>query len=137
MTNPLKTYLGVSPGGVHVGSSGFTNYMDNKPNPMAVFKDHPTAIIVDGDDNWYADKEKRPATVVRDAGIEPLAWFHSGISGITKSGAVLTPKDFAKLEAYYLREFKKPLGDCVKVYRYDYKTDPRNLNNNLSPTEGM
>jgi len=135
MSNPLKTYLGISNGSdVHTGSSGFTNYFNNKPNPMAVFKDHPTAIIVDGNDDWSAPKNTRPASVVQDAGIEPLAWFHSGISGITKSGAVLTPKDFTKLEAYYLREFGKPLGDVLTVYRYDPTTDPRNLNNNLPCT---
>jgi hypothetical protein len=133
MSNPLKTYLGTG-SQTHTGSSGFTNYFGNKPNPMAVFRDFPAAIIVDGNDDWSAKKEMRPASVVQDAGIQPLAWFHSGISGITKSGVVLTPKSFAKLEAYYLREFKTPLGDLLTVYRYDPETDPRNLNNNLPCT---
>lgn len=121
--NKLKTYLGADCD-PHTGSSGFTNYSNNKPNPMAVFKDFPAAIIVDGSDDWSAERHHRPQRAVQDAGIEPLAWFHSGISGVSKSGVVLTPADYAKLEEFYLREFKKPLTEFLFVYRYDPETDP-------------
>jgi hypothetical protein len=133
MSSLLKTYLGT---GVetHTSSYGHVNHFGNKPDPLKVFRDHPTAVIVNGSDDWNAPRERQVASLYEKAGLNPIAYFHSGISGVCKSGLVLTPGDYKKLCAYYLREFKKPLGDVLTVYRYDPKTDPRNLNNNLPCT---
>lgn len=118
MSTPLKTYLGTG-SDKHTGTSGFTNYFNNKPNPTAVFADFPDAVIVDGSDDWCAALEARPAMVVDKAGIVPLAWFHSGISGITKSGVVLTEAQFAQLDAYYRATFEQEVNDLNTVYRRD------------------
>jgi hypothetical protein len=115
MTNPLKTFMGNKPD-CHTGSSGFTNFFNNSPNPEAVWKVHPEAVIVDGDDDWSAPLERFPMKLVEKAELQPLAWFHSGISGITKSGVVLTRADFAKLSTYFLNTFGKGIAEVLTIY---------------------
>lgn len=115
MTDQLQTFMGSSPDR-HTGSSGFTNYFNNKPNPAAVWAVFPDAVIVDGDDDWSAPKESRPMALVEKAGLKPLAWFHSGISGITKSGLVLTREDFTKLSEYYVNTFGKGIAEFLTIY---------------------
>lgn len=120
MTDPLKTYRGVNCE-TDVGTSGFTNYFNNSPNPLAVFRDFPEAIIVDGTDDWSASPVRRPAAMAHDARIEPLAWFHSGISGITKSGVVLSREGYRELNNHCLRTFGLMLNEApgVTVCRND------------------
>lgn len=115
MTTELKTYMGNRPE-AHTSSYGHTNYFGNKPNPEAVWKDFPEAVIVDGDDDWNAPDEMRPMVLVEKAAIQPLAWFHSRSSGITKSGLVLTRADFAKLSSYYLNTFGKGIAEFLTIY---------------------
>lgn len=110
----LKTYL---PGGVHVSSHGFVNYMGKAPAPEAVFADFPDAVIVDGDDNWFAPKEKRPEVLAREAGVAPLALFHTGISGITRSGVVLAPADYERLREYFTATYGSAIEEHNRIYR--------------------
>jgi hypothetical protein len=83
----------------HVGISGFTNYLPGDPRSQiaAVFQEFPDAIIVDGTDDWGAAREFRPETFEGSYGVKPLAYFHTGCSGISKSGIVITQEDFDSL----------------------------------------
>lgn len=107
----MKTYM-VSCG-AHVSSSigAFTNYFGRKP-PAQVAAMHDDMreelgehVIVDGTDDWNAKVFMRPEVFIREftkaTGREPLALYHSGTSGITKSGVVLRPEDFDELTVWY------------------------------------
>lgn len=118
MSTPLKTYLGIG-NDKNTGTSGFVNYFNNKPNPLAVFKDFPDAVIVDGSDDWNSKVEACPTSVVGKAGIEPLAWFHSGISGIMKSGVVLSEEQFAQFTTFYRETYDMDPNDLLTIYRRD------------------
>lgn len=110
----MKTYL---PGGTHVSSHGFVNYMGAAPQPDAVFRDFPDAVIVDGDDDWFAPKIKRPQVLAEKAGITPLALFHTGISGITRSGVVLSEADYERLREYFTATYGSALESHNRIYR--------------------
>lgn len=90
----------------HVGYSGFTNYFPGTREDIAaaleeVFEDHPGSVVIDGADNWFWHRYERPETFPRQFDIQPLAMFHSKISGISKSGIVVTAEDYHKI----VREF--------------------------------
>lgn len=119
-------------GGTHVSSHGHVNYIGGASKDKLrtvlerVFQDHPGAVVLDGDDNWYANNCRRPEAFVRIFGIVPLAYFHTGISGISKSGVVVTREDFEKIEREFptttFTQIRKPdrtgcvLRSCVRVY---------------------
>lgn len=89
----------------HVGSSGFTNYTGAKPKPADVWADFPEAVIVDGSDDFGSPKQHRPTVLATKYGVNPLALFHTGISGITRSGVVLDRAGWEKFAAAYEAEF--------------------------------
>lgn len=103
---------------IHVSSYGSANYMGNSGGVESaleqVWSKWPNAVVVDGNDDWYAPKDCRPPAILNDLGVSPLAWFHTGISGITKSGAVITREEyeankeaFAKVAVYTNPERRK------------------------------
>ena len=123
------TYNAHGPG--HTGTTGFTNYFPGTDEQLAaaldrVFAEHPDAVVLDGDDDWYACDCHRPATFPHVFGIEPIAYFHTGISGISKSGIVVSREDFERLERDFptttFEQIRKPdrtglnLRECVRVY---------------------
>ena len=110
----VKRYL---PGGVHVGSSGFTNYLGGSPKPEAVWADFPDAFIVDGSSDIYSPVERRPQRLARKFGIEVLAWFHTGASGVFMSGFVCTPEEFAKFRRAYLAEFDCHPSENLRIHK--------------------
>lgn len=106
---------------VHVGSSGFTNYWPVGRGSVAdlvkdVLTKHPGSVIVNGDDDWFAHESKRPESFLPKLGIHKLALFHTGISGISSSGAVLDRKEFLRLEDAYRQKYGKLLRQNVSVY---------------------
>lgn len=126
----LKTY---NPQERHVGSSGFTNYMGATEEQYAaaraqVFADFPGSVIVDGSEDWTVPPEWRPSTFLaprrpnhqgydRDpAPVTVLALYHSGISGIVRSGIVVSAEDYAKLAAWYEASYGKKLDVRMRVY---------------------
>lgn len=128
MTEP-KTYRAHGP--THTGSTGFSNHWPGTAKEVAralerVFADHPGAVVLDGQDDWYAPGCNRPERFRDVFDFEPLAFFHSGISGISVSGVVVTREVFERIE----REFPskvwtqvrgpehtdRQLRDCVRVY---------------------
>lgn len=63
----------------------------------SVLATHPGAVIVDGADDWHAPDYVRPEVLVRRAGIVPVAWWHTGLSGVKRSGVVLSSAQYEAL----------------------------------------
>lgn len=117
----IKTFDGN--GLVHTGSSGFRNYVVGSlyeggrevkgPNPRTRFetaladarREFPGCVVINGNDDWSAARQTRPETFCRLLNVDVLAYFHTGISGVTKSGVVLSPAQFETLRINYRREF--------------------------------
>jgi hypothetical protein len=94
----MKTYNAA--GGASTGTTGFTNFVGKSNNEgalAAVFADFPDAVVLDGSDDWYSNPLSRPSDICREMEIKPLALYHSGISGIAKSGVVIRFEDFERL----------------------------------------
>ncbi len=96
-----KTYCGS--GGSTTGTSGFTNYFGGGDvcaarTRAAVWRDHPDAVILNGNDNWNAPPIARIPRLCNELGIEVIALFHTGISGIMKTGVVLSKEAHKELK---------------------------------------
>lgn len=117
----MKTYLASR--GAMTGTTGFTNYTGSLPEDRSrvmaeVWRDHPGAVVVNGNDDWYAKVEHRPATFIGQfKEIRPLAYYHSGISGIAKTGIVVAGSDFPKLEAAYREKYGVEIDKHNRVYK--------------------
>ena len=104
MSEPY-TYL--ASGGKHTSSHGFVNYIGGatkerfQASLQEVFARHPNAVVLNGSDDWDDPQCRRPESFPQKFDIQPLAYFHSGMSGISKSGIVVSREDFDKIE----REF--------------------------------
>ena len=83
-----------------------------------VFADFPDSVIIDGSDDWNDPIYRRPQAFLEKLGIKPLAFYHSGISGITRSGAVVSKDDFIVLEQKYSESFKSQIlvNNCKLYY---------------------
>lgn len=94
------------------GSSGFRNYAGGNPKPEEVWKDFPDGVIINGEDDWGAKEQYRPATFVPDLLGEKavLAYYHTGISGMAFSGVVIDRRDLLKLQRRYKAEYGEYLG---------------------------
>lgn len=117
MSDIIKTYYASR--GAMTGTSGFTNFAggsDVQVGLAKVWLEHPSAIVVNGSDNWYSKLEERPQGFVQSLGFKPIAWFHSGISGIVRSGAVLSPETFEALVEAYKAAYNRELGVMNTVY---------------------
>lgn len=123
-----KNYLASR--GLYSGRSGFVNYIEGMP--IASLKDlHQKMksdlgefVIVDGNDDWSAPVEYRPATFVEtfvaETGHDYLATYHTGVSGIAKSGIVVSPYVFGKLAEWYKAKFGVEITEVVEP-RYKSK----------------
>ena len=110
----------------HVSSNGFVNYMGSYGSPMPtnrrqsaldqVREQFPDAIVVNGDDDWFANPMLRPGHFCRLLGVETLGYYHTGISGITKTGVVLSPESYEELLVKYQDKFGE---DLTTVFRLD------------------
>lgn len=138
-----KTYR--AHGRTHTGTSGFSNHWPGSSDDVAraleqVFADHPDAVVLDGNDDWYAPDCDRPETYLRHfERLVPLAFFHSKSSGMSVSGIVVSREDFERIEREFptkswkwLKDERnasgwgchsvkvtvtgKNLRDCVRVY---------------------
>lgn len=117
-----------NPGGVHVSSSvgSWVNYFGAPPDKLSCLKTceeevQQTCIIVDGSDDWGAPACSRPQTFVGE--IIPaekiIAWYHSGISGITKSGFIIRHSDLKELWFGFIKKYpgKSFTSARIKVYK--------------------
>lgn len=74
--------------------------------PANVFKDFSSGVIIDGEDDWYAPRLSHPDEVAKEANVKVLALYHTGVSGISKSGIVIDEKQLEKFLSKF-RSLKK------------------------------
>ncbi len=84
-----------------VSSTGFVNYFPSSERTArkvaAAYEKHGDDIaIVDGEDDWNANRIFNVDFILDKAEIQMVDSFHTGISGITKSGAVINKEDLPK-----------------------------------------
>lgn len=113
-----------------VSSTGFVNYFPSSERTDRKVKEAyqkygEYIAIIDGDDDWYASHLFRPGILCEDWKIPVLGKFHTGISGISNSGVVISKKDlesfinkFNRNKYSILRDFPhKGLSfDSIKIY---------------------
>jgi hypothetical protein len=118
-----------NPGDAHVSSSigAWVNYFGAAPDKLSCLKTceeevQQTCIIVDGSDDWCSPAYSRPQTFVGDLipAEKIIAWYHSGISGITKSGFIIRHSDlkelwFAFIKKYPGKSFTSARVDTFKI----------------------
>jgi hypothetical protein len=95
----------------------WVNYTGGSPKPEDVFAEFPEAVIVNGADDWCADPHLRPEWLRGRLGVEILAWYHTGASGISNSGFVCTEEEYAKFAAKYEDAFCTPPTTHLTVLR--------------------
>ena len=108
----------------HVGSSGFTNYNPSGRSQTQEYvnqllDEHPDWVIIDGNDDWGASRYCRPESFVLEIlGLEKIeAWFHTGISGMSKSGAIIDKKYYEELEKGYEEKYGGRISSFNRVYK--------------------
>jgi hypothetical protein len=89
-------------------SSSFVNYTPSKErtanNVNAVLQKYGNDIaIIDGNDDWNGCIIFKISTLLNKFGIETIDSFHSGISGISKSGCVINKSDLST----FIKKFNK------------------------------
>lgn len=84
----------------------------------------PGCVILDGSDDWYADDRVRVHDLCNAWRIVPLAWWHTGVSGVTPSGAILTAAQFDEFRGLYRRRFGIALAQDSDPGRGDGWTRP-------------
>lgn len=102
-----------------VGSTGFVNYFPStertERNVKEAFQKYGENIaIIDGDDDWNASALFHPSTLCEKWHIPLLGYFHSGISGISKSGVVISKNDLEN----FIKFFNKRKYEILKNSRH-------------------
>lgn len=121
MSEP-KTYYGSC--NASTGSSGFTNFFGRKtPEQMAklhaqMIAELPEHVIINGKDDFTEKPQNRPEHFYytfaneRNTGRDDLlAFYHTGVSGITHSGIVVTPECFDAMTEWYKNTFGHEMMD--------------------------
>ena len=78
-------------------------------------------VIVDGSDDFNSAKTVRPEVFInefrqsRPLNEVMLAYYHSGTSGITRSGIVVKPEVYAELNEWYFANYGAPLQDVAQI----------------------
>jgi len=117
----IPTYL---PGGAHTSSSygAWVNYFGPPPNPYDALVECSArvgepCILINGSDDWNRPKEVRPQTWVGE--IIPrdrvVAWFHSGSSGVSRTGVIVRQSDAAQIGQRYAAVFGEPFRPTPQV----------------------
>lgn len=116
-TNNIPEYL---PGGKHVSSSigRFVNYIGPAPDAYSALRECESltgedCTIINGSDDWNSPKSLRPQSFVPREMV--VAWFHTGISGITRSGCVVRSKDVDQIKKDYESNFTLVNWSRLKV----------------------
>lgn len=141
MTQP-KQYLAT--GGKHVSSSfaASVNYFESFTPEQAqsvrdqIFSDFGENVIIDGSDNLHSPTEFRPEAFMFEYnkerfGVEygselfadTLAYYHSGSSGITNSGIVVSFDTYLALSSWYYEKYKKHMIDNRNKVYYNCRND--------------
>lgn len=92
------------------GDLGGLNF--DRPSPeqvqesvSAVLAERPGSVIVDGSDDWDAPDYVRPVVLVQQLGVAPLAWWHTGTSGQSPSGALFDRRSYRRFRRAYRHRF--------------------------------
>jgi len=113
-----------------VSSTGFVNYFPSSERTQRAvdeaFRKYGSNIaIIDGEDDWNASKVFRIHYLLDKFNIKTLGDFHTGISGISVSGAVINKSDLPKFIKMFnkekwktYREFPGTLGS-IRIYDTD------------------
>jgi hypothetical protein len=104
----------------HVSSNGFVNYgfstqADVDRAMQQVFIEYPNSVIINGSEDWSSPEYKRPEVFSRKLNVEVLALFHSGISGVTHSGIVISRDDYEVLAVLYEAAYGFPLSQHLSI----------------------
>lgn len=88
--------------------SSFVNYMPSKERTANKVKEvlqkyGNDVVIIDGDDDWSGCIIFKISTLLDKFGIEMIDSFHSGSSGISKSGCVINKSDLP----IFIKKFNK------------------------------
>lgn len=91
-----------------ISSTGFINYFPSAERTQraidAAYAKYGSEIaIIDGDDDWNASNCFHISYLLNKFKIQKLGSFHTGISGITTSGAVIAKKDLPT----FIKKFNK------------------------------
>lgn len=108
--NVMKTYN--ASGDRHTSSNGFVNYLTCTPEGIVaalseVYEDFLNVVVLDGDDDWYGKAIYKPGRIAREAKIEVLGYFHTGVSGMSCTGIIINSKD--------LGEFMRVRGEMLGI----------------------
>jgi hypothetical protein len=109
-----------------VSSTGFVNYFPSSERTArevkaAYERNGEDIVLIDGDDDWYADEIFHVLTVLDHAGIKAVDRFHTGISGISKSGAVIKKADLPKFIGFIEKNgpyYEEPKGGVRSSLKY-------------------
>jgi len=117
-----------NPGGASISSSvgAWVNYFGQAPDKFSCLKESEEkvgepCVILNGSDDWCAPRESRPQTFVGDlvSSDKIIAWYHSGVSGITKSGFIIRHSHLKELWQAFVAKYpgKSFTSAHVKVWR--------------------
>ena len=108
----------------HTSTSGFTNYFGSATETIdqmvnRVFEETPNCVVVNGTDNWYADTLCKPEVLFNQhfkTSKEPIAFFHTGTSGISSTGIVIAIEDYNALSKAYQEKYGFAMDKKMKIY---------------------
>jgi len=108
----------------HISTSGFINYFGNSTETIdqmvnRVFKETPNSVVINGTDNWYANTFAKPEAVFNEhfkMSKEPIAFFHTGTSGISSTGIVIAIEDYNALSKAYQEKYGFAMDKKMKIY---------------------
>ena len=119
----MKKYIPIGTS-THTSTTGFVNYIGNPTEAIdqmvnRVFKETPNSVVINGTDNWYANTFDMPEIVFKEhfkLSKEPIAFFHTGTSGISSTGIVIAIEDYNDLSKAYQEKYGFAMDEKLKIY---------------------
>lgn len=95
-----------------VSSTGFVNYFVSSERTArqiaAAYAEYGNdIIIINGDDDWFANDAYKVDVLLKKAKLEKIDDFHNGISGMSHSGAVIKKDDIDKFIKFVKKNYFK------------------------------
>jgi hypothetical protein len=105
----------------HIGTTGFVNHFGIPSETMEhmvnrVFEENPNSVIINGTDNWHAPEFAKPEVMFSKMNKKPIAFFHTGTSGISTTGIVITIEDYNDLSKSYQEKYGFAMDKKLKIY---------------------
>ena len=114
-----------------ISSTGFVNYFPSAERTQRkldeAFEKHGKDIaIINGEDDWHASNVFHISFLLDKFKIEKIDNFHTGISGISHSGAIIAKSDLSKFIKMFnrmkwkiYRENRKANLGSIRIYDND------------------